>query len=292
MKKKLVRRSLLYTPGSSQRMIKKAWETNADSIIFDLEDSVDISEKEKARENVVNALLENRDTKKEVIVRINSMDSIYGIHDILTVAKHKPDAILIPKANKKSIATADTILLAIEEANGLERESIKIIVLLETPDGITNAYSILKSSSRINGVLLGAEDLTNELGIKRTLEGDEIFVARNLIAYAAHACKIDVIDTPFTSIHDYEGLKFDTEIAKGIGFTGKSCIHPYHIDIINEVFTPSEEEVDFSKKLLNAYEEALKLGKGACKFEGKMIDRPIAERAKKIVEKANYLKFH
>lgn len=289
LSKEFIRRSFLYTPGSSSKMIAKAWETKADSIIFDLEDAVILSEKGKARENVINSIKENKQMDKEVIVRVNAMNSIYGIWDILGVAEKQPDALIIPKADENSMIVADALLEAIEEELGLKKGGIKLIPLLETTYGMINVYRILNSSSRINGVQLGAEDLTKEQGIERTREGEEIRYARGILAYAACSCGIDIIDTPFTGIKDIEGLESDTKMAKSIGFTGKTCIHPSHVETINMIFSPREEAVLHAKRLLETFDEAIKEGKGACMYEGKMIDNPIAERARKIIEKANII---
>jgi len=270
-------------------MIEKSMSLSADSVIFDLEDAVSLSEKDQARKNVAESIGRLKETGKEAIVRVNAMDSILGIQDLLAIAEKRPDTILVPKADEKALTVADTLLSDLEEQYGIENGSIKLLPLLETSYGIVNAYSILGVSSRINGVQLGAEDLTKELGIVRTQKGDEIQYARSTMAYAGCARGIDVIDTPYTGIGDEEGLIFDTERARSLGITGKTCIHPGQIDTVNRLFTPPQDAVEKARRIISAFNAALAEGKGACMFEGKMIDSPIAVRAMKLVAKADLI---
>lgn len=289
MEKKFVRRSLLYVPGSSAKKIEKAFSIPADSIIFDLEDSVSLAEKEDARRNVVQALGADKFYGKEKIVRINSMDSFIGLMDLITLAGKAPDTILIPKADEISLKMADTILSGFECYADLDRFGIGLIALIETASAMLQACKILSASPRLNGVQLGAEDLTKELSVKRTRQGQEIRFAREMLVYAGCSSHIDIIDTPFTDIHDLEALEEDAYCAKSIGFTGKACVYPTHAEVLNKVFRPSLEETEHARRLVFAYEEALKQGKGACMFEQKMIDEPIAQRARKILEKENFI---
>jgi citrate lyase subunit beta / citryl-CoA lyase len=290
MSKQFIRRSLLYVPGSSAKMLSKSIDLNADSILIDLEDAVSISEKDMARGNIAEFIPRIQETGKEVVVRVNAMDSLFGVKDLIAVAGMKPNAVIIPKADVLAVKIADKTLTGLEEHLGLPKGSINIIPLLETAAGIMDAANIAGASPRVNGVQLGAEDLTKELSIKRTPAGDEIAFARQMLVYAACACNIDCFDTPFTAIKDMGGLEKDAYNSVAIGFTGKTCIHPSHIDIINRVFSISEEETDHARRLVEAFENAVSQGKGACMFEGKMIDTPIAERARKLLVKAGKIK--
>jgi citrate lyase subunit beta/citryl-CoA lyase len=195
----------------------------------------------------------------------------------------RPDTLVIPKADAFVVSMADLILGGFEKENGITEPSIGLVPLLETVAGILNAHEIINASPRVNGVQLGAEDLTKELGIGRTAQGEEIVFARTKLVYAACVTGVDRFDTPFTGIHDIVGLEADARKALSIGFTGKTCIHPSHIDVINSTFGVSDEEKEHARKLLEAFDEAILQGKGACMFEGKMIDAPIAERAKKLL---------
>lgn len=288
MGKRFVRRSLLYVPGSSEKMVEKAialGSAEPDSIIVDLEDAVSMAEKEGARDYVIRVLPKLRTTGREIVIRVNAMDTLFGIHDLLSVPRALPDTLILPKADVMSVRMADRILTNVESELGLRPGGIGLIPLLETAEGINLAEQIVRASSRINGVQLGAEDLTKELGIRRTPLGEEIRFARQTLVYAACAAKIDCLDTPFTGIRDLDGLREDSENAAAMGFTGKTCIHPSHIETIDRAFSPGEEEAEFSRRLVAAFEEAVAQGKGACMFEKKMIDQPVADRARKLIEK-------
>jgi citrate lyase subunit beta/citryl-CoA lyase len=270
-------------------MLGKAKDVKSDAIIFDLEDAVSITEKDAARENVSNIVSELAGGEKEIIVRINALDEIWGYRDLLAIVPNRPSAVILPKADKKTIVAADLLIGAIERECGLEGGTVGLIPLFETAGAIANAYEILGASKRINGVQLGAEDLTKELEIPRTPSGEEIFWARSQLAMAAKARKIDILDTPYTGIRDLDGLRADTQHARATGFTGKTCIHPDHIETINSVFSPGTGEIAFAKGLLEAFEAAVAAGKGACMYEGKMIDAPVAARAQRIMDKARRL---
>ena len=286
MSERFIRRSLLYTPGSSMKMLTKAVDCTADAVIIDLEDAVSVAEKDSARENVCAMLTQLKKPGREVIVRVNAMDTVWGCRDILAIAPGSPDAIVVPKADEKALTVADYLLSAAEQSSGIEIGLIKMIPLFETTYAIANAYAVLGTSARIDGVQLGAEDLTKEQEIERTAAGDEITFARSQLAFAARARGIDILDTPYTGIHDLEGLRADTIRAKNIGFTGKTCIHPSHIDIINEVFSPTAEAVAYAQGVVAAMEQGVAEGKGAVMYQNKMIDAPVAERARKILKKA------
>jgi len=282
----LMRRSMLFIPGNNPSMIQNAPVLGADSIILDLEDAVSIDEKDSARYLVRNALLEIDFSGCERVVRINSIGTNFGYDDIDVIARVKPDALIIPKATEEAVEEVDELLSAIEREEGFKLGSIKIIPLIETAIGLEDVFNIVKSSKRVAAVLLGAEDLTADMEIKRTKEGEEIFYARSKVVSVCKALKVDAIDTPFTDVNDFEGLRKDSEKAKLIGMTGKAAINPRQIDIINEVFSPSKDDINWAKRVISAYEEAQREGKGVFSLDGKMVDAPILQRAKNIIEKA------
>lgn len=289
MKNNLIRRSFLYVPGSSVKMINKSFSLDADSLILDLEDSVSLQEKEQARKNVAEALFSARQTGKEVLVRINMTNSFLGIKDILAIVPEGPDALIIPKADEKALITADSLIGAIEEDLGWQANRVKLVPLLETSYAVLNASKILSICGRINGVQFGAEDLTKEMEIARTRNGEELWFARSMLVFAGRALGLDVIDSPFTDIKDVEGLVADTSRVKALGMTGKTCIHPSQISSINKIFTPQPEDVTYARKVVAALKKSKQEGKGACSLDGKMIDNPIAERAEKIIKKAEMI---
>jgi citrate lyase subunit beta/citryl-CoA lyase len=270
-------------------MIKKALDLQADSVILDLEDAVSLTEKALARQNVKLYISHFKARKKEVIVRINDVKTADGVLDLEAIVEEMPNAVIVPKADEEAVLITDILLKSTEKRYGIKGFEIGMIPLLETSYCIVHTFSILTKSDRITGVQFGAEDLTKELGIERTREGKEIEHARNVIALAGNACKIDILDTPFTHVGDDEGLMQDTNKAKSIGFTGKTCIHPNQIEIVNDVFTPKPEDVSKARQLIRVFDEAVEAGKGVCMFEGKMIDNPIADRARKLVMKADII---
>ncbi len=287
MRSKFVRRSLLYMPGSSMKMLNKAITLQPDAVILDLEDAVSIAEKDMARQQVVQMLPAIKESGKEVLVRVNGMDTQWGIEDLQAIIPCRPDAIVLPKASHQYVLTADCVMSMLERKYNLEPYSIGMVPLFETTDAIVNGYEILGLSPRINGVQFGAEDLTKEMEINRTPGGAEVRYAREQLIFAARARGIDSLDTPFTDVKNLDALLDDVNNAKAMGFTGKTCIHPSHIETINSVFTPTEEEVEKARGIVAAMNEAIAQGKGACMYQNKMVDAPVAERAQKVVDKAD-----
>ncbi|MBU3219755.1 HpcH/HpaI aldolase/citrate lyase family protein [Clostridium algidicarnis] len=286
---KKLRRTMLFMPGNNPGMLQNAAILGADSIILDLEDAVSITEKDSARVLVREAIKNVDYSSVEVVVRINPLDTEFGHLDLDVIARTKPDSIMVPKADENEIREANEILNKIEEEEGFKKGSIKIIPLIETAFGLETVYNVINASKRVVAILLGGEDLTSDLGIKRTKDGEEIFYARNRVATVCRAFKIDSIDTPFTDTNDFEGLEKDTLKAKGLGLTGKSAINPRQIDSIHSVFAPTKEEVNHALRVLKAMEQAEREGKGVFSLDGKMIDAPIINRATTTVELAKLL---
>ncbi|SPF32922.1 citrate (pro-3S)-lyase, beta subunit [Candidatus Desulfosporosinus infrequens] len=288
---KKFRRTMLFMPGNNPGMLQDAAILGADSIILDLEDAVSLSEKDSARILVRNALKYLDYSQVEVVVRVNPLDTEFGPQDVDMIARVKPDTLLIPKAHEEDIKLVDMMLDKIETEEGYGVGSIKIIALIETAIGLETIHEVIKASRRTVGVLLGGEDLTSDLGIMRTKEGEEIFYARNKVATACRALRVDSIDTPFTDTNDYEGLIKDTAKAKSLGLTGKAVINPRQVEIIHSVFAPTEAELKHALRILGAMEEMKKEGKGVFSLDGKMIDAPVINRAKTTVELGQRLGF-
>lgn len=290
LNKQSFNRTYLYVPGSSVKMINKALDLETDSIILDLEDAVAPSDKEEARNTVVKYISKIKDSGKEVIVRINSIREEHGYFDLEAIVSEEPNRIIVPEADESIVQEIDLLLNSAEVRHGVKKGKIRLIPLLETASGIMNSYKILSSTDRITGVQLGAEDLTKELEIERTPTGNEIDYARVMTVYAGKSLNLDVIDTPYVYIKDDEGLKLDTVKAKSMGFTAKTCIHPNQINIINEIFTPTKEEVNSAKDLLSEYEKAKEKRKSVFVYNGQMVDAPIIERSRLIIEKYNKIR--
>lgn len=286
---KNLRRTMLFMPGNNPGMLQNAGILGADSIILDLEDAVSLTEKDSARILVREAMKNVDYSNVELVVRVNPFTTEYAKDDIDVIARVKPDALMIPKATEEELTAIDEILINIENEEGFQKGSIKLIPIVETAYGLENVYSIIKSCDRIVAVLLGGEDLTSDLGIVRTKEGDEVFYARNRVAVACKAMKVDSIDTPFTDTNDFDGLAKDTKKAKSLGLTGKAAINPRQIDTIHSIYAPSEGEIKYAIRVLEAMEQAESEGKGVFSLDGKMIDAPVINRAKSAVELAKLL---
>ncbi len=282
-----MRRSMLFLPGNNPNMIINAGCLGADAIIFDLEDAVAPAEKDAARILVRNTLRHSDLSGCDVIVRINSVDTDYWKSDLDLILPESPDVILLPKASTPAdVLAVDAYMSEVEAKIGLESGAVALMPLIETALGVENAYVIASASKRICALFLGAEDLTADLRCKRTKEGREIEYARQRLVVAARAAGVDIYDTPFTDVNDDEGIVKDAALAKSFGFSGKASISPRHVEVINQVFSPTLAEIDYAYEVLDAIELAKKQGKGAVSLYGKMIDAPIVARAEQTIAMA------
>ena len=285
-----MRRSMLFLPGNTPNMLINGSRLGSDALIFDLEDAVSPAEKDSARVLVRNTLRYMDLGSCEIIVRINSIDTDYWKKDIDAILPYSPALILLPKVNcAQDALIADEYMTEVEQKLGLEQGKVKLMPLIETALGVENAFSIATATKRVAALFLGAEDLTADLRCKRTKGGAEINYARTRLVMAARAANIDVYDTPFTDVNDDEGIRVDAEYAKALGFTGKASISPRHVDVINEVFSPSERDIAYAYEVMEAIRIAKEQGRGAIALRGKMIDAPIVNRAKQTIEAAEEL---
>ncbi len=280
---------MLFMPGNNAGMLLNADALGADSVILDLEDAVSPAEKDSARILVRNALKFLNYSNCEVIIRINSIDTDFWKSDLEEIIPLMPHMIMPPKVSSaKDVQIVADYIREVEEKHNI-KNSTHIIPLIETALGVENAFEIAKSSDRVKAIFLGAEDLTADLRCKRTKKGDEIFYSRGRLVTAARAANIDVYDTPFTDVEDEDGLREDAMFAKSLGFTGKAAISPRHIMTINEVFSPTIEEIEYAKEVMDIIRVAKEQGKGAISLRGKMIDAPIVARARQTLEMAEQL---
>lgn len=285
-----MRRSMLFLPGNTPNMIINGDALGADSIILDLEDAVSPDEKDAARLLVRSAIEEMGFAGVEITVRINAIDTAYWQDDLEAIVPLKPDLIMPPKASSAAdMQTIDAYITGIEQKCGMVGGTVKLIPLIETALGVERAFEIASACPRVTALFLGGEDLTADLRCKRTKQGNEIDYARKRLVCAARAAGIDVYDTPFTDVNDDEGIVVDAEYAKSLGFTGKSAIAPRHVRTINEVFSPSLADIEYAKLVFEAIRIGKLQGKGAVSLRGKMIDKPIVERARQTLEAAKQL---
>ena len=280
-----MRRSMLFIPGNTPNLLMNGDILGADAVILDLEDAVSPAEKDSARILVRNILKDLRYKGCEIIVRINPVDTEYWQKDLDEIIPLKPDLIMPPKSSSGDyVRTVSDYIGKLEEKCGFEKNSVRLIPLIETALGVENAYDIASACDRVAAIFLGAEDLTADLRCVRTKESREILYARQRLVVAARAAEVDVYDTPFTDVDDLDGLVKDAETAKSMGFTGKASISPRHVEGINTVFSPTEKEIAYAHEVMETIAKAKAEGKGVVSLRGKMIDAPIVNRAKQVLE--------
>ena len=285
-----MRRSMLFLPGNTPNIIVNGEILGADAVILDLEDAVAPAEKDSARILVRNAIRYMGFGKCEVIVRINSTDTDFWMKDLDAINPVRPNLIMPPKTGcAEDVRRVDEYITKLEEKLGMEKNTVKLIPLIETALGVENAFQIASASDRVAAIFLGGEDLTADLHCKRTKEGDEIRYARSRMVMAARAAGVEVYDTPFTDVNDDEGIYVDAQYAKSLGFTGKSAISPRHVKAINEVFSPTQKDIDYAYEVMEAIRIGKEQGKGAVALRGKMIDAPIVARAQQTISMAEEL---
>lgn len=282
-----MRRSMLFIPGNTPNLLINGNFLGSDAVIFDLEDAVSPAEKDSARILVRNTMKYLDFRGCETIVRINSIDTDYWKKDLDLVMTQKPNLIMLPKTNTAAdVLEVDRYMAEVEQRLGLAKNTVQLMPLIETALGVENAFAIATASDRVTAMFLGAEDLTADLRCKRTKGGREIEYARGRMVMAARAACVDVYDTPFTDVNDDEGIRTDAEYAKALGFTGKAAISPRHVEVINEVFSPSQADIDYAYEVMDAIRMAKEQGKGAIALRGKMIDAPIVARAQQTIAMA------
>lgn len=275
---------MLYVPGNNPGMLRDAGIYGADSLMFDLEDSIALTEKVSARFMVHQAISTMDYGDTEVVVRINSLESGLGREDIHAVVSAGVDVVRLPKTETaQDIKDVEAIIESAERQYNRTVGSTKMMAAVESPLGVMNAYAIATASSRLIGIAIGAEDFVTNMYTKRSDEGAELMVARSQILMAARAAKIYAIDTVYSDVNNEEGFRHEVEQIKQLGFDGKSIINPRQVNIVHDVFAPSKDEVVKAKRIREAASEAEKNGLGVISLDGKMIDKPIVDRAERLL---------
>ena len=280
-------RSLIFVPSNSRRFIDKAKTLNADITCFDLEDSVPINEKTVAREIIVQTLKHRTDYKTNVYIRINSFDSGMAFSDLKEIIQNGVDGIVIPKVNDENeVVDIIRFISILEDERGIKKGSIKLIPSIETAKGIVNAYFIAKADQRVNALVFGVFDFLYDMGLDYAEnDGIEYVYARGKIPVDAKAAGVAAIDAIWQNVDDTNGLTKDARVAKRLGYSGKSIIHPSQIDPVHKIFIPTKNEIEWAKKVIEALGETMERGsgRGAVKLEGKMIDAVHYKQAKAIL---------
>ena len=279
-----LRRSRLYLPGSEPKYFINAGLHGPDAVILDLEDSVHPAEKDAARILVRNALRAVDFGAAERMVRINQLP--LGLTDLEEIVCEGPDVILIPKVESPDQVVeveqkADEIL----ESCGLTRP-IWLMPIIESALGVENAVAIAAASAQVVALTLGLEDYTADLGVVKTAEGTESLYARARLVNAAHAARLQAIDSVYSDVADMDGLRQWGEASRLLGFEGMGCIHPLQIAVIHQAFAPTPAEIEKALKSVNAYDEAHQRGWAVVSLGSKMIDPPVVQRALKLVGQA------
>ncbi|KAA6208623.1 citrate (pro-3S)-lyase subunit beta [Avibacterium paragallinarum] len=278
---------MLFVPGSNAAMLSNSFIYKPDAIMFDLEDAVALKEKDSARMLVAHALKNPFYQDIETVVRVNPLDSAFGLDDLNAVVRAGVDIVRLPKTDTaQDVVDMDNAIAEIEKQCGRVVGSTKLLAAIESPLGVTQANEIAKASSRLIGIALGAEDYVRNLKTERSPDGVELLFARCTILQAARAAGIMAFDTVFSNADDEEGFLREASLIKQLGFDGKSLINPRQIELIHNLYAPSQKDVDFAKRVISAAEQAEKEGLGVVSLNGKMVDSPIIERTKLVLQRA------
>ena len=277
-------RSMLYVPATSEKFIEKAHERGADAIKIDLEDAVAPAEKPRARTLVRSAAKVVAQRGADVLVRINRPLRM-AVDDLEASVWPEVQGLVLPKVESSDhIGFLTEIITELEEERGMQRGHIKLMALIETPRGYSNVRDIARSSHRLSAIALGQEDFSAEMGMVEP-EGMSLLSYYQTVQVAAREAGILPIGYPgsIAEFTDLELFKSNALAARKLGFDGGACIHPKQVPILNEAFTPTDEEIDRSERMVAAYDAAMAAGDGAVAFEGKMIDVPVVARAERIL---------
>ncbi len=281
---KRVRRSILIFPGGVPRFFEKALASEADGVVLDLEDAVEVNRKAEVRSWVRTALLERDFGRHERIVRINDLGTEFGHQDILTVVEGRPDTLMLPKVNcPEDVIRADAVITAAERRAGIEPGTVEIMALIETAAGVQNVASSARASKRVTAVGFGAGDFTRETHAFITESRIELYHAMSETVLAARAAGIDALDSVCMNVRDQAVNEREALQALKLGFDGKAAIHPDQLAPINKVFTPSAEQISFWARAIAAY----RVSRGATSVDGQLIDWAHIEMAARVLSTAD-----
>jgi len=281
-----LRRSMLFLPGSNAAMLSTAFVFKPDSIMFDLEDAVSLREKDSARLLVFHALKLRNYRDMETVVRINPLSTPFGLLDLEAAVRAGVDVVRLPKTD-----TAEDVHALEREVERIEREcgrdvgSTKLMAAIESASGVINAVAIATASPRLIGIALAGFDYVMDMQTERG-DGTELFYARCAVLHAARYAKIDAFDVVFSDVNDDEGFLKEVELIKRLGFNGKSLINPRQIEQLHNAFAPTQEEVDYSRRVVAAAELGERQGLGVVSLNGKMIDAPVIQHARVVLQRA------
>lgn len=285
-----LRRTMMFVPGANAAMLRDAPLYGADSLMFDLEDAVSLKEKDSARLLVHLALKTFDYSKVETVVRINALTA-GGDQDIEAMVLAGIDVIRLPKTETaQDIIEVDQVITSVEETYHIPMGTTKMMAAIESAEGVLNAREIAKASKRLVGIALGAEDYVTNMKTQRYPDGQELSFARNMILHSARAAGIAAIDTVYSDVENLEGFQTEVRLIKQLGFDGKSVINPRQIPLVHAIYEPTEKEIQAAKEVIWGIQEAEAKGSGVISVNGKMVDKPIVERAERVIALAKAAK--
>ena len=277
------RRSMLFIPGANAAMLSTSFVYGADAVMFDLEDAVSLREKDSARLLVHHALQHPLYQDVETVVRINPLNTPFGLADLEAVVRAGVNIVRLPKTDsKEDVLELEAHVERIERECGREPGSTKLMAAIESAVGVVNAVEIATSSPRMVAIALAAFDYVMDMGTSRG-DGTELFYARFAVLHAARVAKIAAYDVVWSDINDEAGFVKEAQLAKNLGFNGKSLVNPRQIEMLHQVYAPTRAEVGHALEVIAAAEDAEERGLGVVSLNGKMIDGPIIDHARKVV---------
>ena len=277
------RRSILYMPGSNARALEKGRTLNADVLIFDLEDAVTADAKETARNQVMSALSEGGYGHRELIVRVNAVNTASGQKDIAVMSTSGAHGLLLPKVDSSvSVKEAEALMIASNAP-----DDMSIWTMMETPLGILHSEEIAFSSNRMGGFVLGTSDLAKSLHCSHTRDRLPVNTTLGLCILAARAAGIAIVDGVHLDLSDNSGFEYSCRQGLEMGFDGKTLIHPKTIDMANSIYSPSEDELKWSQTIIAAHGQAKKEGQGVIVVDGKVVEELDVQNAERLVALAD-----
>ena len=278
-------RSLIFVPGNRPGMLEKARQFDADVLVADLEDSVPPAEKQRARETVSEVAPTMAGRGQKIMVRVNSLDTGLTLEDMAaTIGPHLYGFSVGKTETPWDIREYDRIVSALETQVGVPSGSLVLIPWIENAKAVMTAREIATASARVVAVAFGAEDYADNMDVQRTDSGEEVAFARALVPVAAKAAGVLALDSPYVGFRDQAGLKVETELNVKLGYKGKFAIHPAQLDIINASFAPRGEDVEYARRVMEAWDMAVAQGRGSTSLDGRMIDVPVVKRARSLLD--------
>ena len=282
----LSRRSILYVPGDSEKMLRRSAGLPADVLMLNLEDGVAVSEKDHARDTVVQALDDVDFGSHEVVIRINSPDCDTGRRDLAAVIVLKPDGICLPKIeNQYEVLAVDTAIRELETLHGIPEGTVRLHAMIESASGVLHSAEIAAATPRMASLIFGSADYANDIRCRIGENRLEILLALQAIVLACRAAGIDAIDAPCFDIPNSSLLRRESMHARSLGFDGKSALHPGQLAVINHVFDVSSEEIAWAEKVLAELDAAEQRGKALSTLDGNLIDNPHRAAAQRILRR-------